>query len=171
MKKKRTGILGVLLAVLALGIGYAAVNAITLTITGSGTISSIDDNFKVEYTSVAVANKSSNDITTTQSVSGKTGTFTVTGMTKKGDYAEFTFTITNSSQGLSAVLGTPAIASGYNSEYFTVTSTTNSPTTLTSTGATNTTTQTVRVETAKTPTADQTSGKITITLEATPQPE
>ena len=80
MKKKRTGILGVLLAVLALGIGYAAVNAITLTITGSGTISSIDDNFKVEYTSVAVANKSSNDITTTQSVSGKTGTFTVTGM-------------------------------------------------------------------------------------------
>ena len=170
MKKKRTGILGVLLAVLALGIGYAAVNAITLTITGSGTISSIDDNFKVEYTSVAVANKSSN-VTTTQSVSGETGTFTVTGMTKKGDYAEFTFTITNSSQGLSAVLGTPAIASGYNSEYFTVTSTTNSPTTLTSTGATNTTTQTVRVEAAKTPTADQTSGKITITLEATPQPE
>lgn len=170
MKKKRTGILGVLLAVLALGIGYAAVNAITLTITGSGTITSTDDNFTVEYTSVAVANKSSN-VTTTQSVSGETGTFTVTGMTKKGDYAEFTFTITNSSQGLSAVLGTPAIASGYNSEYFTVTSTTNSPTTLTSTGATNTTTQTVRVEAAKTPTADQTSGTITITLQATPQPE
>ena len=170
MKKKRTGILGVLLAVLALGIGYAVVNAITLTITGSGTISSVAENFKVEYTNVAVANKSSN-VTTTQSVSGTTGSFTVTGMTKKGDYAEFTFTITNSSQGLSAVLGTPAIASGYNSEYFTVTSTTNSPTTLTSTGATNTTTQTVRVEAAKTPTADQTSGTITITLAATPQPE
>ena len=55
MKKKRTGILGVLLAVLALGIGYAAVNAITLTITGSGTITSTDANFKVEYTNVAVA--------------------------------------------------------------------------------------------------------------------
>ena len=66
MKKKRTGILGVLLAVLALGIGYAAVNAITLTITGSGTISSIDDNIKVEYTSVDVAHKSSTYITTKQ---------------------------------------------------------------------------------------------------------
>ena len=92
-------------------------------------------------------------------------------MTKKGDYAEFTYTIENQSEGLSAVLGNPVIASGYNSEYFTVTSTTNSPTTLTSTGATNTTTQTVRIEAAKTPTADQTSNTVTITLQADPQPE
>ena len=88
MKKKRTGILGVLLAVLALGIGYAAVNAITLTITGSGTITSTDDNFKVEYTNVAVANKSSDAITTTQEVNGKNGTFTVTGILLHNQLAE-----------------------------------------------------------------------------------
>ena len=171
MKKKRTGIIGILIAILVLGIGYAAVSYVTLTIEGTGAITSTQSNFVVVYTGVSLASKSSNDITTTQSASGTTGSFTVTGMTKKGDYAEFTYTIENQSEGLSAVLGNPVIASGYNSEYFTVTSTTNSPTTLTSTGATNTTTQTVRIEAAKTPTADQTSNTVTITLQADPQPE
>ena len=170
MKKKRTGIIGVLIAILALGIGYAAVSAITLTITGTGSITSTAGNFVVEYTQVAVAGTSTG-VTTTQSVSGTSGSFTVTGMTKKGDYAEFTYTIVNSSEGLSAQLGTPTIESGYNSEYFTVTSTTNSPTLLTSTGANSTTTQTVRIEAAKTPIADQTSNTVTITLSATPIPE
>ncbi len=170
MKKKRTGIIGILIAILALGIGYAAVTAVTLTIEGTGSITSTQENFKVVYTGVTVASKSEN-VTTTQSASGTTGSFTVTGMTKKGDYAEFTYTIENQSEAISAILGTPTIASGYNSEYFTVTSTTNSPTTITSTGSTNTTTQTVRIEAAKTPTADQTSNTVTITLQAQPQPE
>ena len=170
MKKKRTGIIGILITILVLGIGYAAVSYVTLTIEGTGAITATQSNFVVVYTGVTVASKTET-VTTTQTASGTTGSFTVTGMTKKGDYAEFTYTIENQSEGLSAVLGNPVIASGYNSEYFTVTSTTNSPTTLTSTGATNTTTQTVSIEAAKTPTADQTSNTVTITLQADPQPE
>ena len=55
--KKRTGIIGVLVAILALGIGYAVVSAVTLNINGSGTITADPDNFKVHYTGeVAVTN-------------------------------------------------------------------------------------------------------------------
>ena len=48
--KKRTGIIGVLIAILALGIGYAAVTAVTLVITGTGSITATQENFKVHYT-------------------------------------------------------------------------------------------------------------------------
>ena len=68
MKKKRTGIIGVLIAILALGIGYAAVSAITLTITGTGSITATPGNFVVEYTGVTVAGASTG-VTTTQSAS------------------------------------------------------------------------------------------------------
>ena len=45
--KKRTGIIGVLIAILALGIGYAAVTAVTLVITGTGSITATQENFLI----------------------------------------------------------------------------------------------------------------------------
>ena len=56
--KKRTGIIGVLVAILLLGIGYAVVSAVTLTINGSGSITADQANFKVHYTGDVTVTKS-----------------------------------------------------------------------------------------------------------------
>jgi len=51
MKKRRTLIVTLLLvAVLALGVGYAAVSDAILTITGTGDLTTSDENFKVVFT-------------------------------------------------------------------------------------------------------------------------
>ena len=170
--KRKTSILGILIAVLALGIGYAAVTAVSLTINGEGTITPDENNFKVVYTAVEVTSKSDDSITTTQTTNDtKTASFTVSDMTKQGDSVTFTYTITNKSESLGASLGTPSIS--YDSttdaeEYFTVTSPAPATTTLAA-GGDATTTQTVTVTAKKTPigTEDKT-GKFTITLQATP---
>lgn len=170
--KKRKGILGVLIAILALGIGYAAVSAVTLTINGTGTISPDQENFKVHYTGTPTASaKDPASLTTTQTITSdnKVGAFTVSGMTKQGDTVTFTYEIINESEGgLGATLGTPTVT--YNdttsSEYFTVTSNT-AATTLAAGGAT--TTQTVVVTAKKTPVGNtDITGSFTIELSATP---
>ena len=170
--KKRMGILGVLIAVLALGIGYAAITAVTLTLNGTGTITPDQTNFKVHYTGTPSAgNKTPSTLTTTQTITSDdtVGEFSVTGMTKKDDTVTFTYTIINESEGeLGATLGTPTIT--YNdatsSEYFTVTSSTASST-LAAGGAT--TTQTVVVTAKKTPIgSSDITGSFKIELSATP---
>ena len=164
--KKRTGILGVLIAILALGIGYAAISAVTLSITGSGTISPDVSNFNVHYTGTVAVTKSDNAITTTQTHNnGTTGQFTITGMTKQGDSVEFTYTVVNESETLAATLAAPVIQTNSNSTYFTVTSSTASNSLAANGG---TTTQTVTVTAAKTPTADDETTSVTINLAASP---
>ena len=92
--KKRTGIIGVLIAILALGIGYAVVSAVTLTINGSGSITADQANFKVHYTGDVTVTKSVASITTTASHNDQqTGQFTVSDLTKAGDSVTFTYTI------------------------------------------------------------------------------
>lgn len=164
--KKRTGIFAILIAVLALGIGYAAISAVTLTITGSGKISPDDDNFNVHYTGEVAVEKSNTSIATTQSHNdAQEGTFTITGMTKKGDTVTFTYNVINESPDLKATLGTPSITTNSNSTYFTVTSAT-ADTTLTANGGT--TTQTVTVTAAKTPVTEDETTNVKIDLVATP---
>ncbi len=171
--KRRTGILGVLIAILLMGIGYAAISAVTLRINGTGTVSPNPDNFKVVYTAVSTSNVSTGLTVTPDTISADgdvTTSFTVTGMTKKGDAADLTYTITNKSPDLGATLGTPGVTiSGTNaSEYFQVTSST-AGTTLTANGGT--TTQTVHVEVIKTPIEADVTGTFTITVQATPTNE
>ena len=168
--KKRTGILGVLIAILVLGIGYAAISAVTLTINGTGTVSPDDDNFKVVYTAVGTVTKPTEATVTTDTIGSDgviTTSFTVTGLTKKGEVVEIPYTITNKSEDLGATLGTPAVTiTGTNaSDYFTVTSTT-AATSLAKNGGT--TTQTVHVEVTKTPIDADVTGTFTITVQATP---
>ena len=164
--KKRTGILGVLIAVLALGIGYAAVSAVTLTITGSGKISPDQNNFDVHYTGNITVTKSNNDITTTQSHNdAQEGTFNIEGMTQKGDTVTFTYTVINDSEDLKATLAAPTVKTNSNSTYFTV-ETATADNTLTANGGT--TTQTVTVTAAKTPVEDDETTSVTIELVASP---
>ena len=164
--KKRTGIIGVLIAILALGIGYAAISAVTLTINGSGTISPDASNFNVHYTGTVTVTKSPNTIVTTQTHDGaQTGEFTITGMTKQGDSVEFTYTVVNDSTTLAATLAAPVVQTNSNSTYFTVASSTASNSLAANGG---TTTQTVTVTAAKTPTSADETTSVTINLVASP---
>ena len=169
--KKRTGILGVLIAIVLIGIGYAAVTAVNLTINGNGTITPSDDNFKVVYTGVtSTANPTTINVATdTIGTEGVTTTsFTVTNMTKKDDTVTLTYTIQNKSADYKAVLNE---ASTYlsvtgDTEYFSVTPGTFASTTLNPDG---TTTQTVTVTALKTPADNAKSVTITLSLTATAQ--
>ena len=169
--KKRTGILGVLIAIVLIGIGYAAVTAVNLTINGNGTITPNDENFKVVYTGVtSTANPTTINVATdTIGTEGVTTTsFTVTNMTKKDDTVTLTYTIQNKSADYKAVLNE---ASTYlsvtgDTEYFSVTPGTFASTTLNPDG---TTTQTVTVTALKTPADADKSVTITLSLTATAQ--
>lgn len=163
--KKRTGIIGVLIAILALGIGYAAVTAVTLVITGTGSITATQENFKVHYTGTVAVTKSPDTIVTTQTHNNaQAGEFTVSGMTKAGDTVTFTYTVINESEGINANLAAPTVVTNSNSEYFEVT-TSRDATTL---APTESTTQTVTVTAIKTPVTDDVSGNFTIKLVASP---
>ena len=142
MKKKRIYVtLALIIAILMLGVGYAAV---TKELTINGTLNATVDNsqFVVEFTK---ADKAVN-LTGTPTTSGISATFTVDGskMKTKGNTASVEFTITNNtdeSVNLSATLSAANIQQAADSK-FTVTATDLSSKTL-APGASTTTTVTV----------------------------
>ena len=164
MKKKRTFItLAVLIAVLVLGVGYAAVSK-NLVITGTLNATVDDTKFVVEFTK---ADKAVN-LTGTPSASGTSATFVVDGsqMTTKGDTASVEFTITNNTAtdvNLSAQLSKAVIEQIDNSK-FTVTASDLSSKVL-APGATATTTVTVTLK--ETPTEAISNETVTVTYTAT----
>ena len=118
-KNKRLGVLVyVLIAVIALGIGYAAISAITLTINGSATANGKQDNFIVEFNDaagkttisstpneIASYDDSNGHVSNASVTSTKTvGTFSLYGFATKNDYADVTFTVINRSPDLKAKL-------------------------------------------------------------------
>ena len=170
--KKRTGILGGLIAILILGIGYAAISSVNLIINGTGTVTANPDNFKVVYTAVETGSTvpATGVTVTPASISANgdvTTSFTVSGLTKLNDEANLTYTITNKSPDLAASLAAPTITYGdaTSSEYFEVTSSTAANSVAANGG---TTTQTVKVKVKKTPITADVTGTFTITVEATP---
>ena len=166
--KRKTGILGILIAIVVIGIGYAAITAVPLVINGTGTISPDQSNFNVVYTACVETSKSPNTVTTTCSASNTTtATFAVSDMTKAGDTATITFTVTNNSTDLKADLTKAATyITNSNTEYFEVTETTFTETTL-NPGAT--TTQVVTVRALKTPVGNaDVSGTFKLELSADP---
>ena len=163
-KKTLQIVLLVLIAVVTLGIGYAAISAVNLIINGNATASVNQNNFKVHFTQA-------------QSITGSTGasgtssidtqddtkaTFDVTGLTKVGDYAEAVYTVRNDSNGIGAAISLSVTNS--NSEYFKVTETIQDN----KLQAGEETTVKVRVEMIKTPITDSVSTSITATLTASP---
>ena len=107
MKNKKTFMgLAVLIAVLMLGIGYAAISEIQLSISGSASSATNDDNFTVVFT--AAAPKENNAFVvadqTKVNADATTATMTVEGLTAKGDKAVATFTVQNKSADLSALI-------------------------------------------------------------------
>ena len=165
MKKDTKKIVGVVLvvAILLVAIGYAAIGTKTLTINGSATASTNDSNFVVKFTGTPTTGGAG---TTTATINGQDqlkATMNVTGLTAKGDVATATYTISNESPDLSAALAATTTCS--NTEYFNVTY--NIAKTPVAKGAT--TTITVTVELIKTPIEKDITATVGVTITATPQ--
>ena len=168
--KKRTGILGVLIAVLILGIGYSAISAVNLKVTGSGTITADQNNFDVHFKDVT-----GNGPEKQCSVTGATveatytddlnATINISGFTKKDDEATVVYFIENGSEDIDALLSTPVTVTNSNSEYFEVTATLNDTELAANGGMTS---LVINVKAIKTPVTEDATTNITATVVANP---
>ena len=154
----------VLAAVLIIGVGYAAINSITLQITGQLAAAPSDANFNVKFINASPSDETADVFGI---ITGDlTATLNVKGLTAKGQTATATYTIQNTSEDLSASL--TATATNQNTEYFRV---------LTGFSETNiakgeTSTLTVTVELIKTPIDAEVTDTVGIKITASPvQPQ
>lgn len=190
-KKKSLGLLVyALIAVVALGVGYAAISAITLTINGTAHATPSQDNFVVEFDTTAtntitstpatIASYNSNgevtaaSIDTTNDANKRTAKFDLYGFTTKDQFADVTFTVINKSPDMKAKLCTADIAvTGGSAATFTSTaslpSATGDPACVTLNANGGTTTITVRTTLNVTPsTADIAATDLRVQFTASP---
>ena len=161
MSKTSKIIIAVLLvAVLLLGIGYAAIQSVTLNISGTAAADPNQENFKVMFTGTPEV--SDEEHVTASITDDINATINVSGLTKKGEIVSATYTVQNASTDLSADLSVATTNS--NTEYFTL----SSKLAKTSLIAGEATTVTVTVEVTKTPLAESVSSTIGVQLIATP---
>ena len=154
----------ILIAIVVLGVGYAAISSVNLIINGNTTTSVNQNNFKVHFTG-AHGITGSTGVSGTSNIDSQDDTkaiFDVTGLTKVGDYAEAVYTVRNDSNSIGAEITLNLTNS--NSEYFKVTETILDN----KLQAGEETTAKVRVEMIKTPVTDSVSTSVTATLTASP---
>ncbi|MBR3614723.1 MAG: leucine-rich repeat domain-containing protein [Clostridia bacterium] len=161
MKKTNKIILAsAIVAVILLGIGYAAIQNITLNINGTAAADPSQSNFKIMFSGTPTV---SDDTYVTAAITDDTNaTINVEGLTKKGDVVTATYTVQNASTDLSADLGVSTTNS--NTEFFTLSSEIDK----TSLVAGEATTLTVTVELTKTPITESVRATIGVQLEAIP---
>ena len=161
MRKTTKIIIGVLLVgILLLGLGYAAIQSITLNISGTASADPNQANFNVKFTGTPEV---SDDTSVTARITNDTNaTIDISGLTQKGESVNAIYTIQNLSTDLSADLSVATTNS--NTEYFTLSSRL-AKTSLTSG---ETTTVMVTVELTKTPLAESVSSTIGVQLTAVP---
>ena len=152
-----------LVAVLLVAVGYAAITAVTLNINGSAQASPEQTNFTVEFSGTPTVSDSSKVVAVLNQQNKLKATMNVNGLTAKGDTATATYTIENTSADLSAVLS--ATTTNSNTEYFKVTQNIAKATI----GHGETTTITVTVELIKTPITDGIESTIGVIIDANPQ--
>ena len=165
MRENKKIIVGgvLLIAIVLVAVGFAAIGSKTLTISGNTTATPNSANFSVKFTGTPTTGGQGKTTATISTTEPLKGTMTVTGLNAKGNKATATFTVSNTSADLSA--GLTASATVSNTEYFKVT-----PTIALATVAKGgTTTVTVTVELIKTPIDGDKTGTVTVTLTATPK--
>lgn len=178
-KKKTMTALIIVLAVLFIGIGYAAISSVTLNIVGNAKVEPGNNAFDVNYKNIS-GTVSSDVITGTASTGFtitstnthanytglRTATITANEFTQKDQYVDFTFTVQNDSADLNAKLTTADISLPTATDYFeaTVVGTVNLNMAPGETGD-----FTIRVKCKKTPTSAQTWDNFVITLTPTAQ--
>ena len=107
MKRRRTLIISLLLiASLALGIGYAALSS-ELLISGGGSLTAKQTDLVVVFTA---AQSSDSTLGTANADNTRNATFTVSGLHEKDQTVTFTYTVTNQSKGLDVYLNTPTVS-------------------------------------------------------------
>ena len=159
-KTNKVIIISVIVAVLLLGIGYAAIQNITLNIAGTAAANPSQSNFKVMFSGAPVVSDST--YVTAAITDDTNATINVEGLTKKGDVVTATYTVQNASEDLSADLAVST--TNDNTEYFSL----SSEIAQTSLIAGEATTLTVTAELTKTPIKDSVSATIGVQLEAMP---
>ena len=154
-------LLTVIVCVLVLGVAYAAIQNVTLTVTGNVIASPDQGNFDVHFT--GTPSSSGTGSAEVKINSDLSAIMNVSGMKKAGDTMTGTFKIINESNGIAASL-TKSVTHT-NSEYFTVTATL-SPSSIDD-GEQSTLTITVKL--IKTPISSNVTDKITIKVVASPE--
>jgi len=184
MKQKRTFVtLLLVIAILCLGIAYAAISSVNLTITGNVSAIAAEGTVEVEFTDAKVETTSKGIVTAepyTEVTEGEStkqdytkATINVSELKAAGEKAIVKYTIENKAEDVAATLADPTITWD-NKEWFNVTCTLSGKTLDKNSDqiTTDTQTATVEVELLKTPvsTADQTAAtdEITITINAAP---
>lgn len=152
-----------LIAVLMLGIGYAAINNIVLNINGTSAAQANQDNFKVKFSDDSIAVSDPLKVVASKT-DDNNATISVSGLTAKGDTATATYTIKNVSPDLSASIAVPTITVS-NEEYFKVTTDWTSAKVV---AKDNSVTVTVTVELIKTPITEDPESTVTLTFDASP---
>ena len=184
-KKKSRMMLGLLIAVIALGVGYAAITGVNILVNGSASLKANGD-FRVRFvrpesSETAIDNPTENAITisgynadeSAMNVSGMSAsitddthaTFQVGALDEVGEYVDFTYTVVNESdEGIDAELSLEVADENELSDYFLITKsigknriTSNETTTLT-----------LRVKLIEQPKLNDVEGTFKITLTATP---
>ncbi|MBE6546960.1 MAG: hypothetical protein E7668_05930 [Ruminococcaceae bacterium] len=164
MKKRRTILITFLLvAALALGVGYAVLSD-TLDITGSADVNqaAAEEAFNADILFKSATANDSGNTASVNSDNDDKASFTANNLKGQGDKATFTFVIEN--KGDLAVKVTPRVSSNTNEEYFSVSSDWQGATKDLAAGGT--LTYTVTMELIKTPT-ETISGSCIIELTAT----
>lgn len=178
MNKKRsmTG-LYIILAVLFIGIGYAAVSNVTLTITGNAKVTPGNSSFNVHF--LYDSNTASNNIitgtpgggyTATAATEAKytgntTGIINAMDFTKKDEYIDFPFVIKNDSDELYAKIEDGDVVISAGNTYLEAQKVNFSTLNIAPNG---TGTVTIRVKCLKTPTDVQNLTNFTVTITAHP---
>ena len=190
MKRRKNSkiILGLLIAVVALGVGYAAITGINLLVNGTATLKSSDGNFGVRFVrnnanETAIENPVENAIKIVghnvddtlmdvnemnASVEDDThATFSVGELDEVGEYVEFTYTVVNESDGIDAMLSFDIADENDALDYFEVSKTVDKS--VISEGET--AQVTVRVKLINRPLIEDFNGSFTVTLTANPVEE
>lgn len=104
MNKQKKIIIGVILvAIILMGVGYAALTSTTLTITGTASATAAQDNFKVYFTGEnTIKNPDNSDVEVTVTPQATTATVSISGLSKKGDTAYAILEIENGSNDVDA---------------------------------------------------------------------
>lgn len=158
--------LGIVVAILALGIAYAAIANQTVVVNTTATTVADDANFNVDITAANVtANPAHGNATTSVATDKNSATFTITGLTTKDDTATATFTISNTSTAnVKATVSQATVASG-DTTWFTVTDEFPESIVLEK-GESETLTLTVKLN--ETPVTDEPAISVTTTITAVP---
>ena len=118
MRRANNKVVGgiLLLAIILVAVGYAAITNVTLNINGTAKSGSNQSNFVVEFIGTPTTGGKGTTTATINASKKTEGTVEVSGLTAKGDTATATYTVKNQSQDLSADLTAEATSS--NEKYF-----------------------------------------------------